>query len=87
MPFSASGVEELQQILSNKLKISIEEAKYFVFTGEVRNNAYLSNEDQITIRFKNGNSTDLAAASDNLNISSLSDTVTKHFLCWHRAAG
>jgi uncharacterized protein len=82
--------DELNQIRTDTAKImgiSSKEASYFVFTGEVRNNAYISNENNINILFKNGKLTDIAEASDNLNISSLSTTVTKYFLCRPRPAG
>ncbi|MFM7901257.1 MAG: phosphohydrolase, partial [Bacteroidota bacterium] len=51
-----------------------------VLSGKVWNSAYKVNENNINILFKDGRLTDIAEASDNLNISSLSSTVTKYFL-------
>jgi hypothetical protein len=41
-------------------------------------------DDRITIMDKNGNTRDIAEASDMLNISVLSKTVRKYFLCYPR---
>jgi uncharacterized protein len=83
-PFTEARIDELKLLTSKRLGISFEETGYFVFTGEVKNNAYKSNENNINILFKNGQLKDIAEASDNLNISSLSKTVTKYFLCTNR---
>jgi HD superfamily phosphohydrolase len=59
-----------------------EEAAYFVFSGEVSNQAYLKDsQEPILIWFKNGEIKDLAAASDMQNISALSRPVVKYYLC------
>ena len=39
-------------------------------------------DDRITIMDKSGNTRDIAEASDMLNISVLSKTVRKYFLCY-----
>jgi HD superfamily phosphohydrolase len=62
--------------------ITKKEANYFVFTGHVNNSAYLANKYSITILMGNGKLLDVAKASDQLNIQSLSKTVTKHFICY-----
>jgi len=64
--------------------ISHEEAAYFVFTGAVENKAYSASSEKIYILFKNRTVEDIALASDNLNISVLSNPVTKYFLCTDR---
>ncbi len=61
--------------------ITEKEAAYFVFTGTVENKAYTVNADRISILMKNGEVKDVAKASDHLNISALSETVKKYFLC------
>ena len=53
-----------------------------VITGKVNNSAYNANQFNINILMNNGNLIDVAAASDLLNIQSLSKTVTKHFICY-----
>ncbi|MCE3229762.1 MAG: phosphohydrolase [Bacteroidetes bacterium] len=63
-------------------KISRREAAYFVFTDTVNNSAYNANSFNINVLMNNGTLMDVAAASDQLNIQSLSKTVTKHFICY-----
>jgi len=58
---------------------SIEEAEYFIHSGELANNAYKSDKEGILILRKNGEVVDAAEASDNYNLSALSETVTKYF--------
>ncbi len=63
-------------------KITKKEANYFVFNSLVNNSAYLANKFNITILMSDGKLLDVAKASDQLNIQSLSKTVTKHFICY-----
>lgn len=86
-PFDSNMIAELKALTAKRLGISLEEAGYFVFDGEVKNSAYKSDENNINILFKNGKLDDIATASDNLNISSLAQTVTKYFLCTTGAPG
>ena len=63
-------------------QISPKEASYFVFTDSVNNSAYNATKFNIHILMGNGKLIDVAEASDQLNIQSLSTTVTKHFICY-----
>ena len=62
-------------------EISEEEAKYFVFTGKISNQAYNKNQP-IKIASKNGTIEDIVNASDQLNLQALSKPVNKYFLCY-----
>ncbi len=63
-------------------KITPQEAGYFVFTDTVNNSAYNATNFKINILMSNGKLVDVAEASDQLNLQSLSKTVTKHFICY-----
>jgi len=63
-------------------KITTKEAGYFVFTDSVNNSAYNATNFKINILMSNGKLVDVAQASDQLNLQSLSKTVTKHFICY-----
>lgn len=65
-----------------KFKISESEAKYFIFTGKIKNQAYNLEKQNINILMKSGKTIDVAKASDQLNIKALSETVTKYYLCF-----
>jgi len=84
VPFSAERVAEIRGIVKEKLDMSPQEAEYLVVSDSVSNYAYSDMDDRITIMDKHGNTRDIAEASDILNISVLSKTVRKYFLCYPR---
>ena len=71
----------IEKTAHNK-NITKEEAKYFVYTDSVKNEAYNLDGFNIKVLFKNGKTIDIANASDQYNISALANTVTKYFLCY-----
>lgn len=62
--------------------LSKEEAKYFVFKGELKNQAYNKAGEPIRILKKDKTVEDVVEASDQLNLKALSKTVTKYFICY-----
>lgn len=70
------------QMLMEKYKISKEEASYFVFSGEISNQAYKTNSQNINILMKSGKIQDVVKASDQLNLKALSKPVTKYYICY-----
>ncbi|MBP0902447.1 HD domain-containing protein [Mariniflexile gromovii] len=58
------------------------EAKYFVFTGSISNQAYQNNHKGINILHKSGKVEDIVKASDQLNLKALSKPVTKYYICY-----
>ena len=70
------------QNLMNKHSIAKEEAEYFVFYGEISNQAYNAKKQGINILQKNGKIVDIAEVSDQFNIKSLSKQVTKYYICY-----
>lgn len=81
-PFDKEYIRTLRQKVKEEIKITDEVLNYFIFTDSVTNNAYLPDEPQIKILEKNNKLTDIAQASDMLNISVLAKTVRKYFLCY-----
>lgn len=80
--FSAKRVQNLQAAAARQLKLKAHEPDYFVYTGTVENKAYSITGIKINIVDKQGRVRDIAKASDNYNISALTNTVVKHFLCF-----
>jgi len=68
--------------LTKKYSITKKEAAYFVFKGDVTNQAYQLNNQNINILFKTGKVLDIADASDHLNLKVLSKPVTKYYICY-----
>ena len=82
--FSADRVAEIRGRVREHLNMSPREAEYLVVSDSISNYAYSDMDDRITIMDKHGNTRDIAEASDILNISVLSKTVRKYFLCYPR---
>ncbi|MFC4721930.1 HD domain-containing protein [Geojedonia litorea] len=77
---------ELLEVQISKLMdrycITNEEAQYFVFTGEIANQAYQQNAQKISVLYKSGKVGDIVKASDQLNLKALSKSVTKYYICY-----
>lgn len=84
-PFSEKRVTyELQQI-KETYGLTNEEAKFFVHTDMLRNNAYNENIENINLYMKDGHIKDVSKAADNFNIHALSEPVEKYYLCYPAA--
>jgi hypothetical protein len=75
-------LEQHKQMLIENYNITEEEAGYFVFTGEISNQAYQQKKQKINILHKNGKIEDIVKASDQLNLKALSKPVTKYYICY-----
>lgn len=73
--------EHLQKLMG-RYEISNHEAQYFVFTGEISNQAYQHKTQKINILYKSGKVEDIVKASDQLNLKALSKSVTKYYICY-----
>ena len=80
--FDDDYISSIKQKVVAELKISPDDAEYFVFSDNIKNNPYTPLSDKIYIMYKNGKLVDIAEASDQLNVEVLSKTVTKYFLCY-----
>jgi len=78
------GVKQLMRAQAASIFGESDEAilDYFVHTGVLKNDAYRSDGGGIRILKKDGNVVDVAAASDNYNLDSLKDTVTKFYITY-----
>ncbi|MEM9984034.1 MAG: phosphohydrolase, partial [Bacteroidota bacterium] len=80
--FDAEKVKEIRQGFAQKKGISFEDAGYFVFSGQVKNQAYTENsKEPILVWFKDGQLRDLSEATDMQNIHALASPVVKHYFC------
>lgn len=80
--FEEAYIDLIKEKVLKKLNLKNEEVNYFVFSDKTSNYAYDPYHGQINILYKNGKIMDIADASDQLNISVLSNPVVKHFLCY-----
>ncbi|HRG37423.1 MAG TPA: HD domain-containing protein [Bacteroidia bacterium] len=81
-PFKESQIQEIRDKFKKSLHLSDKEVEYFVFTGNVTNEAYRADKIRINILFKDGSVVDIAEASDQLSIDVLARTVKKYYLCY-----
>lgn len=73
---------EKTKLLKQKFpQLTLSESEFFINTGVVKNEAYTF-KGTIKIQTKNGEIKELTTASDNYNLTALSEKVTKHFLCY-----
>ncbi len=81
-PVNISDLQTHHKTLMDRYNISVEEADYFVFSGEITNVAYQSKKQHINIQLKSGKIKDIVKASDQLNLKALSKPVTKYYMCY-----
>ncbi|RVT72798.1 HD domain-containing protein [Flavobacterium sufflavum] len=62
--------------------ISIADANYFIFKGKIKNQAYDKEAEPIRILKKDRTVEDVIESSDQLNLKSLSKSVTKYYICF-----
>jgi HD superfamily phosphohydrolase len=81
-PIPSEELKDHINALTEKYNISKIEAEYFVFSGEITNQAYKLKKQGINILLKSGKTKDIVKASDHLNIKALSKPVTKYYMCY-----
>ncbi len=81
-PFTAEEVADKKRLTAGLYGITAEDADYFVYTESVMNKAYSPEGFNINVLFRDGSVADIAASSDQYNISALAKPVTKYFLCY-----
>lgn len=81
-------VKEKQKEVMDKLGVSKEESKYFVFTGIASNTTYNLTDERINILFKDGTVKDISQVDNALiqhNLSSLTiGEIKKYYFCYYR---
>lgn len=80
-PFSEIQINKKKEKFSKILNLTSYEMNYFVFTQQIKNQAYKT-EKPIFILNKKGKLKDIAKASDQLNLQALTKPVVKYFICY-----
>ena len=76
------NTEPLKERFAKENNISIQEANYFIFKGKITNQAYSKEAVPIRIMKKDRSIEDVFESSDQLNLKSLSKSVTKYYICY-----
>jgi HD superfamily phosphohydrolase len=80
--FESDYIEEIRHKIAQMYGWSLEEADFALLQGVSSNHAYHPKKPAINILYKDGTMKDISEASDQLNISVLSQPVVKHFICY-----
>ncbi len=81
-PFEVEEISDLRKKIASYFNIQNSEVEYLISNGTITNNAYIPESDKINILNKDKTVVDISASSDQLNLSVLTKTVTKYFLCY-----
>ncbi len=81
-PFGQDYIDSLLNKICQQYNLTPTEADFFLLHGTSSNHAYRPDKSAINIVYKDGTIRDISEASDQLNISVLSQPVVKHFLCY-----
>lgn len=79
---SKEEIEEIKQKTAAFFNISIEETKYLVLHGNVKNNAYNKTAEPIWILKEDKTIEDFIDQSEQLQSKSMSKIMTKHYVCY-----
>lgn len=80
--FDPDYVDAIRARIAKLYRWTPEEADFLLLQGVSSNHAYHPKKSAINILYKDGTLKDISEASDQLNISVLSQPVIKHFICY-----
>ncbi|MBA2329072.1 MAG: HD domain-containing protein [Flavisolibacter sp.] len=80
--FDEEEIIKLQKDVAGKLRITMDEAQYFVFKGEAINTTYNPLDEHIKILFKDGTVSDISKVDNALIHQQLAAPVKKYYLCY-----
>ncbi|KAF0199139.1 MAG: metal dependent phosphohydrolase [Bacteroidetes bacterium] len=82
-PFDESEPDRIRESIRETWpELDDDQASYLICMGSITNNAYIPEYDKINILQRDGTVCDIAESSDQLNVSVLTSTVTKYFMCY-----
>jgi HD superfamily phosphohydrolase len=85
-PIGEVKLDQKKNWVRSNFGIEGDELDYYVFEGEISNQAYDSIDQNIHILTKNGKLVDVAKASDHFNLKALSNKVVKYYACYPKAS-
>jgi HD superfamily phosphohydrolase len=79
---SNEDLTPLKERFALENNISLQETNYFIFKGKIKNQAYSKEAEPIRILKKDRTVEDVIESSEQLNLKSLSKSVTKYYICF-----
>ena len=84
-PADEAHIAELAQEIAQKMDISTDDARqYMMSINTIQKDMYNTEDDSITILYKDGSTKDISEASELLNVQLLSKKIRKYYLCYQR---
>jgi len=80
-PQSQEKIDKIKKKIKAQFNLTSDEAEYFVGSGKISNEAYISSGQKINILTKKGEIIDIDTAVELPNIKAMSKIVTKYYLC------
>jgi HD superfamily phosphohydrolase len=80
--FTEKKINKIRNEVIKKYSVSPRDTEYFVLSGSISNYAYSADDERIRILYHNGELKDVTEASDMPDMSILTKTVTKNWLCY-----
>jgi hypothetical protein len=81
VPFTEKTIKNKKSFFQQKYQLSEEDIPYYVYTGELSNQAYFSsNQNDILISYKNGELKSILEASDISHFQGLAENVIKYYM-------
>jgi uncharacterized protein len=80
-------LDQISENICRKYSINKQDSLFFIFTGEISNNAFSSSEGMVQILMNNGETKDISEVSDILNVPYLQKSEKKYFICFPKDCG
>lgn len=81
---SEAYISEIRSNISQNLGISYDDTRYMFNLSTIQKDMYNTEDDSISILYKDGTIKDISEASELLNVSLLSKKIRKYYLCYQR---
>ena len=83
-PFEEELAEKMAEGIRNQYGFTHGEERYMLIVDKVKNHAYNNKKGHINLLYKDGHTSDISAAADQMTINALSEPVERHFICFPR---
>lgn len=83
-PFPADTAEKMAAAIREHYGYTQGEENYLLIVDSVKNHAYNDKKGHINLLYKDGHTSDISQAADQMTIKALSEPVERHFICFPR---
>lgn len=81
-PIDRQDVVQARSMICDKIRITEEEADYFVLEGQAENTTYDPRDERINILFRDGKVKDISQVDNALIHRNLSSTIKRYYICY-----